>query len=224
MIDNIRSNTYYEQKAPYAGHKVLSQTDAQSMHYQPQQFEVEEVRKKTSDAVVDRLLEEEEKKSDGVELELSGYAPVAEQAVSKEEEITASTVPEVTFSQRIKILFRDIKQAFLRFLGADVEVVGPEDVTVEQAQNEPADQTAMPDSDRTKTASASEQSERADKSNAYQIRQELYESLYENGAKKLAKNSTLLTAYDKRGSLVQMDADEKNRILHMHPHKIDEVF
>lgn len=38
--------------------------------------------------------------------------------------------------------------------------------------------------------------------------------LTENGKKKLAKNTTLLTTYDRRGRIVDVDEAEKERILH----------
>ena len=57
-----------------------------------------------------------------------------------------------------------------------------------------------------------------------QMREELLERLYEQGERMPARNSDLLTSYDKYGTIVKMDAGDRNRILHLHPHHIDEKF
>lgn len=216
MINKVQNQVYTNQQPSYS-RKITGNKDKFAMGYNPKQFVTEHNEKEEKDAVVERLLEKEEKQS-GVELELSNY----KKADGETEEVQQASVEqkeEKTFLQRLSILWKEIKQAFLNFLGEDVEKIKPEQIIVEDGKEAKTQTIEIPETAKMETPETSE----ATKTEALKTL-EFYESLYENGTKKLAKNSTLLTAYDKRGVIIQRDANEEKRILHVHPHTIDELF
>lgn len=97
----------------------------------------------------------------------------------------------------------------MKFFNGGVERIDEEDITVvDTSEISGEEEDAAADVPKTQE----------------EFRREVLAQLYENGEKSLAKNSDLLTVYNKQGSLVQMDAGDKKRILHMHPNQVDETF
>ncbi len=161
---------------------------------------------KKEDSAIEAVLRKNQEADGGVKVELSGAAAKA-----------AAEKPPVQDRQeeggsgdlwdRLLNLWKDIKTAFVKFFNGGVERIDEKDITVVDADESSREEA---DTDVPKTQE--------------EFRGELLAHLYENGEKTIAKNSDLLTAYNKRGSLVQMNAGDKNRILHMHPSQVDERF
>lgn len=218
MINKVQNQLYTNQQASY-NRKLTGNTDKFATSYNPRQFVMEHNEKEEKkDAVLERLLDKEDEKQAGVELELSNYKE-ADGGTEEVQQVAVEQKEEKTFLQRLSILWKEIKQAFLHFLGEDVEKIKPEQIIVEDGEEAKTETIEIPETAKMETLETSE----ATKTEALKT-PEFYESLYENGTKKLAKNSTLLTAYNKQGVIVQRDANEEKRILHVHPHTIDELF
>lgn len=205
MIERIGSN--YDYKPQKLNKKVRSDTETFSMDYARQdktrRIDKEEKEQKEESAI-EMLLRKQQEADGGVKVELSKEAS----ARTVKEKSSDNTESMTSFiRERFKNLWTDIKAAFVKFFGG-VERVAEEDITVVDTMEALEEEEAVKEPPKTRA----------------QMREELLASLYENGEKRLAKNSDLLTTYNKRGSFVQMNAGDKNRILHMHPNQIDETF
>lgn len=203
MIERIGSN--YDYKPQKLNKKVRSDTETFSMDYarQDKTRQIDKEEEKKEDSAIDMLLSKQQEADGGVKVELSkASARTVKEESSDNTESMASVIRE-----RFKNLWTDIKAAFVKFFGG-VERVAEEDITVVDTMETLEEEEVFKEPPKTQA----------------QMREELLAALYENGEKKLSKNSDLLTTYNKRGSFVQMNAGDKNRILHMHPNQIDETF
>lgn len=203
MIDRIdrigSSHTYQVQKL---NKKVQSNTEAFSMKNARQEKTVGDTEKE--DLIIEALLRKSQEPDGGVKVELS---KAGTQTVEKEHSVRDEGTSGVIW-ERLWNLWKDIKAAFVKFFNGGVERIKEEDITVVDRSEVSEEEDAAADASKTQEETF----------------RELLAELYENGEKKLAKKSDLLTTYNKRGSLVQMDAGDKNRILHMHPNQIDKTF
>lgn len=201
-IDGIGSSTYQQ-----LNKRVQNNKEPFSLNDTRLERRVGEADKK-EDSAIEAVLRKNQEADGGVKVELSG-------AVTK----TAAEKLPVRDGQeegrsgdlwdRFLNLWKDIKAAFVKFFNGGVERISEEDTTVvDTGEISGEEEDAAADVPKTQE----------------EFRRELLAHLYENGEKRLAKNSDLLTAYNKQGSLVQMDAGDKNRILHMHPNQVDETF
>lgn len=213
MIDRIQGSHYYNQNTSYEK-KVKSNTETFSMDDYRRESAIESKEKekeKPTESAIEHLWEKEEDGEKGVHLELSADNRT-QQATQKEE-------PERLFdfvSSRFKTLWNDLKAAFLKFLKGDAADNIPED-EVDTGQIQRSEQKIMePEPVLNEAQQLKRSLSRAEE--AYREYAKMQEE------KSLAKNSDLLTTYNKKGSIVHVDAAEKNRILHAHPHQIDETF
>lgn len=221
MIDRIQDNNYYSQNTAY-GKKVKSNTETFSMDYSNREEvgQQENIFGEKNSVDAGKLLMEDKDQDGGVRLELSSEKKERRTVeVTQEPERLSDLIPE-----RLKNLFRDIKAAFVRFFSGNAASAQE---TEEQAddtgvKNVPAESEQLSIKkehifeEETETGQLSKSLTKAEE--AYRAYAKMQEE------KTLAKNSDLLTTYNKRGSFVQMNADDKNRILHAHPHEIDETF
>lgn len=204
MIDRIGSGYNYQPQQ--LNKKVQSNTETFSMDYdrQDKAAQIEEKKDEKEDSAIEALLKKHQEADGGVKVELSNASAQTVKETSSEH---SESMPGM-IRERLKNLWSDIKAAFVKFFGG-AERVAEEDITVVEAQEiQEEEEQAAAELPKTQA----------------QMREELLASLYENGEKNLAKNSDLLTTYNKNGSFVQINAGDKNRILHMHPNQIDETF
>lgn len=232
MIDRIHDNHYYSSNNNI-GKKVNSNTETFSMDYSGRESvnKQELSREKENVAAKDALLHEEGADK-GVLLELSPRKTESKTEVPQTQaEKMSDLIPE-----RLKNLFRDIRAAFVRFFrgnapakeesadetGVFDETAASGEMSVsEYGSTDEADGVHLPT--KIEHTFINDQNEQLNKSlskaeEAYRAYAKMQEE------KVLAKNSDLLTTYNRRGSFVKMNADDKNRILHAHPHQIDETF
>jgi len=205
MIDRIGNS--YDYRPQQLNKKVQSDTETFSMDYARQDktipIDKEDEREKKEDSVIEALLKKSQEPDGGVKVELSKTSAqnVKKTSSDNSESMTGG------IRERLKNLWSDIKAAFVKFFGG-IEKVAEDDIAVVDTQEALREEDTVAEPPKTQA----------------EIRQELLASLYENGEKNLARNSDLLTTYNKNGSFVQINAGDKNRILHMHPNQIDETF
>lgn len=200
MIDRIGNS--YDYQPQQLNKRIKNNTETFSMEYGQQEKPVldTEDNEKKEESAIEALLKKQQESDGGVSVELSQVQKQSVDGMNTVEE----TRMQGNLLERLKNLWSDVKAAFVKFFtGVEVERVSQDEIIVEETQEEP-----VQDIPQTQE----------------QARQQLLESLYEKGEKKLAHNSDLLTTYDKRGSFVQINAGDKNRILHAHPNQIDETF
>lgn len=167
---------------------------------------------------------------DGVKLELSG-GRADEQAQAADKALTAGETGGgflETVSAFLKNLFQAVGGFFYKVWNDSPQEAVSEDVTPEEAERYTEEYYAMKGISAPEPAATEEAEERleepADDSvkRDEKIRQNLRSGnieqvislLTEDGRKSVARNSTLLTYYDKNGKLTQLNASDKERILH----------
>ncbi len=176
---------------------------------------------------------------EGVRLELSGGSNL-EEAQRGEQAEKAQTSSGTSFLSFVKSLLAAVKDFFYRVWNDEPAESFSEDVTPEEAERYTEEYYAMkgisPERTEEKTESAYTEADPAAELpletpqdyKAYQaardekIRghlrsgnlEQVISLLTDDGRRSVAKNSTLLTYYDKSGKLTQINASDRERILH----------
>lgn len=152
------------------------------------------------------------KMRDGVKLELSGDREAQE--AQKKEGAKAQTASGASFFSVVQSLIAAVKDFFYRVWNDVPPEPISEDVTPEEAERYTEEYYAMkgisPDY-------AAEQAARDEKIRGH-LRSgnldQVISLLTDDGRRSVAKNSTLLTYYDRSGKLTQINASDRERILH----------
>lgn len=181
------------------------------------------------------------KMREGVRLELSGGVDL-EEAQSKERTQKEQSSSGTSFFSVIQSLIAAVKEFFYQIWNDDSAESFSEDVTPEEAeryteeyyamkgisprQTEPEAEAVSPESEMSRTAEppletpqsyAADQAARDEKIRGH-LRtgnlEQVISLLTDDGRRSVAKNSTLLTYYDKSGKLTQINASDRERILH----------
>lgn len=175
---------------------------------------------------------------DGVKLELSGGRDTKQSEQSPKVQSTSGT----SFFSVVQSLFAAIKDFFYRVWNDEPAESFSEDVTPEEAERYTEEYYAMKGISPERTEEKAETShseteadltaefplETPQNHEAYQaardakIRghlrsgnlEQVISLLTDDGRRSVAKNSTLLTYYDKNGKLTQINASDRERILH----------
>lgn len=149
----------------------------------------------------------------GVRLELSGKGKSIEQP----EKGDAPANEKSSASGSFLTLFKDLFQSFKDFLykiwnEPSEETVISEDVTPEEAERYTEEYYALKGIDP--KVREAERDERIRKQLRSGNLEQVISLLTDDGRRTMAKNSTLLTYYDKSGKLTQLSASDRERILH----------
>lgn len=196
--------------------KPARNTESQEKFSLDRQKEQEYTAKKEAKGEDKKLHEKpgtQSKMRDGVKLELSGDRD-ALGAQKKEGAAKAQTASGASFFSVVQSLIAAVKDFFYRVWN-DVPLESiSEDVTPEEAERYTEEYYAMkgisPDY-------AAEQAARDEKIRGH-LRSgnldQVISLLTDGGRRSVAKNSTLLTYYDRSGKLTQINASDRERILH----------
>ena len=149
----------------------------------------------------------------GVRLELSGKEESGEQTEKRDVRANGNTPMSGSLLTLFKDLFQSVKDFLYKLWNEpSEETVISEDVTPEEAERYTEEYYALKGIDP-----KVREAERDDKIRN-QLRsgnlEQVISLLTDDGRRTMAKNSTLLTYYDKSGKLTQLSASDKERILH----------
>ncbi len=149
----------------------------------------------------------------GVRLELSGKEESGEQTEKRDVRANGNT----SMSGSLLTLFKDLFQSVKDFLyklwnEPSEETVISEDVTPEEAERYTEEYYALKGIDP--KVREAERDEKIRKQLRSGNLEQVISLLTDDGRRTMAKNSTLLTYYDKSGKLTQLSASDKERILH----------
>lgn len=161
---------------------------------------------------------------DGVKLEISGGSDVQE-AKKKEGASKAQAASDTSFFSVVQSLIAAVKDFFYRVWNDVPPEPISEEVTPEEAERYTEEYYAMkgitPEREEplveTLQSYEADQTARDEKIRGHLRSGDLdrvISLLTDNGKRVVAKNSTLLTYYDKSGKLTQINASDKERILH----------
>lgn len=226
MIDRIQDNNYYSGNKNY-GKKVSSNTETFSMDYSGREsVKKQDLSQEKEEVNAKEVRQGDDSADKGVFLELSqpkNDSKSATETIPQQPEKMSDLIP-----QRLKNLFRDIKAAFIRFfMGSAVEREEQEEIAAVQEMSDLDAKEMLPVSPLQATTDKEQvfDSENVQLNRSLTKAEEAYRAYAKMQEERtLARNSDLLTTYNKQGSFVKMNEDDKNRILHAHPHQIDETF
>lgn len=172
-------------------------------------------------------------KKQGVRLELSGgrdrSAPFDQESSSGENENAAGAGLLGSLSGIVQGFLQAVKDLFYRIWNdTPPEEVTSSEVTPEEAARyteeyyamkgiSPPQRSAEPEmeeNEKSPESVSAEQEEKIRKSLRSGNLEQVISLLTEDGRRTIAKNSTLLTYYDKNGRLTQINASDRERILH----------
>ena len=226
MVNKVNGNDYYDYsklKMPDASDKMAS-GEKFSLNYQRAQEETETKDKSDDNAERqgDDLGGRRTTMQGGVKLELSGNSQRtadAKRAGSEREQATGQGIVE-TIRSYVSVIVQSLKD-FLYRIWNDTppqEVEQIEEVSQEEKLSE--EYLALHPQEKPEEASREPLQHKADKDQEIQkyLRSGNLEGvmglLTENGHKTMAKNSTLLTYYDRSGKITPLSASDQERILH----------
>ncbi len=207
--------------------KPAKNTESQEKFSLEKQKEQEYTAKKEEKGEDKKLHEKpgaQNKLRDGVKLELSGGIDVQE-AQKKESAAKAEKAAGTSFLSMVQSLIAAVKDFFYRVWNDVPPESVSEDVTPEEAERYTEEYYAMkgitPEREKppveTKQSYEADQAARDEKIRGH-LRtgnlDQVISLLTDDGKKSIAKNSTLLTYYDKNGKLTQINASDRERILH----------
>lgn len=234
MVNRIDGNQYTDYTQKKTVNNIQDNGEKFSLNYKQENLQSEEPEKKDKTSETGKAKTRTMKKS-GVMLELSQNG---QQAGAKEEqeeaEVKAQSQMAVTsfldtLREFVSDLIRNVKAFFYRIWNDEETETGNDE---ESAAEQTAEaETEHPETERD-IADTSEFSEILQDAETIQrnhearidkeIRQYLHTGdlpqvisiLTDNGKKTIAKNSTLLTYYDRNGRVVEPNASDRERILH----------
>lgn len=175
-------------------------------------------------------------KKQGVKLELSGRSMSVGEEEASAQKVKAADAKAGSLSAFFKSLFQSFKDFLYRIWNESPEDnVISEDVTPEEAERYTLEYYKIKGIDPETVETTREETEAAEKETVPEvdfkareaerdekIRKQLRSGnldqvislLTDDGRRTMAKNSTLLTYYDKSGNLTQINASDRERILH----------
>ncbi len=149
----------------------------------------------------------------GVRLELSGKEEGGEQTEKRDVRANGNTPMSGSLLTLFKDLFQSVKDFLYKLWNEpSEETVISEDVTPEEAERYTEEYYALKGIDP--KVREAERDEKIRKQLRSGNLEQVISLLTDDGRRTMAKNSTLLTYYDKSGKLTQLSASDKERILH----------
>lgn len=149
----------------------------------------------------------------GVRLELSGKEESGEQTEKRDVRANGNTPMSGSLLALFKDLFQSVKDFLYKLWNEpSEETVISEDVTPEEAERYTEEYYALKGIDP--KVREAERDEKIRKQLRSGNLEQVISLLTDDGRRTMAKNSTLLTYYDKSGKLTQLSASDKERILH----------
>lgn len=149
----------------------------------------------------------------GVRLELSGKEESGEQTEKRDVRANGNTPMSGSLLTLFKDLFQSVKDFLYKLWNEpSEETVISEDVTPEEAERYTEEYYALKGIDP--KVREAERDEKIRKQLRSGKLEQVISLLTDDGRRTMAKNSTLLTYYDKSGKLTQLSASDKERILH----------
>ncbi|MFG6336843.1 MAG: hypothetical protein K1W20_15525 [Lachnospiraceae bacterium] len=149
----------------------------------------------------------------GVRLELSGKEESGEQTEKRDARANGNTPLSGSLLTLFKDLFQSVKDFLYKLWNEpSEETVISEDVTPEEAERYTEEYYALKGIDP--KVREAERDEKIRKQLRSGNLEQVISLLTDDGRRTMAKNSTLLTYYDKSGKLTQLSASDKERILH----------
>ena len=149
----------------------------------------------------------------GVRLELSGKEESGEQTEKRDVRANGNTPMSGSLLTLFKDLFQSVKDFLYKLWNEpSEETVISEDVTPEEAERYTEEYYALKGIDP--KVREAERDEKIRKQLRSGNLEQVISLLTDDGRRTMAKNSTLLTYYDKSGKLTQLSASDKERILH----------
>ena len=149
----------------------------------------------------------------GVRLELSGKEESGEQTEKRDVRANGNTPMSGSLLTLLKDLFQSVKDFLCKLWNEpSEETVISEDVTPEEAERYTEEYYALKGIDP--KVREAERDEKIRKQLRSGNLEQVISLLTDDGRRTMAKNSTLLTYYDKSGKLTQLSASDKERILH----------
>ena len=149
----------------------------------------------------------------GVRLELSGKEESGEQTEKRDVRANGNTPMSGSLLTLFKDLFQSVKDFLYKLWNEpSEETVISEDVTPEEAERYTEEYYALKGIDP--KVREAERDEKIRKQLRSGNLEQVIILLTDDGRRTMAKNSTLLTYYDKSGKLTQLSASDKERILH----------
>lgn len=176
----------------------------------------QEVPKKKEEKGEDKKLHEKpgvDIRKQGVRLELSGKEESGEQTEKRDVRANGNTPMSGSLLTLFKDLFQSVKDFLYKLWNEpSEETVISEDVTPEEAERYTEEYYALKGIDP--KVREAERDEKIRKQLRSGNLEQVISLLTDDGRRTMAKNSTLLTYYDKSGKLTQLSASDKERILH----------
>lgn len=176
----------------------------------------QEVPKKKEEKGEDKKLHEKpgvDIRKQGVRLELSGKEESGEQTEKRDVRANGNTPMSGSLLALFKDLFQSVKDFLYKLWNEpSEETVISEDVTPEEAERYTEEYYALKGIDP--KVREAERDEKIRKQLRSGNLEQVISLLTDDGRRTMAKNSTLLTYYDKSGKLTQLSASDKERILH----------
>lgn len=208
MVNKIDGNYYNDYTPPKTVSSIQDNGEKFSLNYNQENLQAQEQEKK----------EEKEKTStterSGVRLELSQNGqqpPDVLQRSSKAERPERSQAERASFLDTLQKIFTDfvqtVKTIFNRIWNEPEDTVQSSDVTPEEAERYTEEYLALKGKPVDKDAEIQKYLHTGNLKQVISL-------LTDNGKKTIAKNSNLLTYYDRSGRLTQINPSDRERILH----------
>lgn len=235
MVNKINGNDSYDYtqlKMPTAADKTTNNGEQFSLAYQRAQEETDEKDKsdKSEEIDVAKALRQRTVEQSGVKLELSGNGH-ADAAAKRENAQQAASVGNGLVDAIRSFITSFIQSAKELLYKIWNDPVSEEEVIVEDAETAGADESEKLSEEylalknleelQNPEEAARQQVERETKKDAEIQKllrsgdmEQVISLVTENGQKTMAKNSTLLTYYDRTGKITPLSASDQERILH----------
>ena len=212
--------------------KSVGNTEGQekfSLEHQKEQTSSSKKEEKGEDKKLHEKPGAEIKRSDGVKLELSGAGKAVEESSEKAASQTSAANGSGSLWQTILSVWQAVKDFFYHVWNDESPEVISEDVTPEEAERYTEEYYALkgikPEAipkQEPETVSTEESEKETQAERDARIRKHLRSGnldqvislLTDDGKRSVAKNSNLLTYYDRSGKLRQINASDRERILH----------
>lgn len=213
MVNRVDGNYYNDYSQMKSVNTVSDNGEKFSLDYRQENLQSEETEKEDQHSKSAKARKEAAERN-GVKLELSKDAAPAAAKWDKPQEVKEQPTSETkSFFVSIQEVFTDIMQYVKDFFykiwndAAETEMVDEQDnVTGEES----FEATLQENLRRTQST----EEELLKKALHTGDLPQVIDILTENGTKTIAKNSTLLTYYDKNGRVVEPSASDRERILH----------
>lgn len=213
MVNRVNGNYYNDYSQMKSVNTVSDNGEKFSLDYKQENLSSETTKKEESDSKTAKAKKEAAERN-GVKLELSKDAKPKEMGWQKEQPTDKDTlsVEPKSLITSIQNLFTDMIQYVKDFfykIWNDTD--SEESLNVSENTDEESFETTLQESLKRTQANEEELLKKALHTGDLP---QVIDILTENGTKTIAKNSTLLTYYDKNGRVVEPNASDRERILH----------